>query len=99
MSERTSDQVLIAGANYRVHGQRFLSRPRDPLTAKLSSDAPARTGHHPHVNAGHKLMSSSQTHVSLIVGVCQQAPERWRQFDVIENFDEDMSHAFESDLS
>jgi RNA polymerase sigma-70 factor (ECF subfamily) len=28
-------------------------------------------------------MSSSQTLVSLIVGVCQQDPERWRQFDGI----------------
>ena len=84
MRQRTLDQVLrIAGANNRVHGQRLLSRPRDPLTAKLSSDAPARASHHPHVNAGRKLMSNSETLVSLIVGVCQQDPERWRQFDGI----------------
>ncbi len=85
MSQRTLDQVLrIAGANNRVLGQRLLSRPRDPVTAKLSSDAPARAGHHHHhVNAGRKLMSSSETLVSLIVGVCQQDPERWRQFDGI----------------
>ncbi len=84
MSQQTSDQVLrIADANNRVHGQRLLSRPRDPLTAKLSSDAPAWASHHPHVNAGHQPMSSSETLVSLIVGVCQQDPERWRQFDAI----------------
>ena len=28
-------------------------------------------------------MSNSETLVSLIVGVCQQDPERWRQFDAI----------------
>ncbi len=84
MTQRTPDQVLrIAGANHRVHGQRLLSRPRDPLTAKLSSNALARAGHHPHVNAGHKHMSSSETLVSLIVGDSQQDPERWRQFDGI----------------
>ena len=84
MRQQTLDQVLrIAGANNRVHGQRLLSRPRDPLTAKLSSDAPVRASYYQHVNAGHKLMSSSETLVSLIVGVCQQDPERWRQFDAI----------------
>ena len=84
MRQRTPDQVLqLAGANYRVHGQRLLSRPRDLVTAKLSSDTLAGASHHPHVNAGHKLMSSSETLVSLIVGVCQQDPERWRQFDAI----------------
>jgi hypothetical protein len=28
-------------------------------------------------------LSSSETLVSLIVGVCRQDPERWRQFDAI----------------
>jgi RNA polymerase sigma factor (sigma-70 family) len=84
MRQRTLDQVLrIAGANNRVHRQRLLSRPRDLVTAKLSSDAPVRASYYQHVNAGHKLMSSSETLVSLIVGVCQQDPERWRQFDGI----------------
>ena len=86
-------------------------------------------------------MSSSETRVSLIVGVCEQDPERWGQFvgiygpmsrgiptktaslcefdakDVVqdvyvnacrvmklvrkycEELEEDMSHAFESDVS
>ena len=77
MRQQTLDQVLrIAGANNRVHRQRLLSRPRVLVTAKLSSDAPVRASYYQHVNAGHKLMSSSETLVSLIVGVCQQDPER-----------------------
>jgi DNA-directed RNA polymerase specialized sigma24 family protein len=84
MRQRPFDQVLrIAGANNRAHGQRLLSRPRDPITAKLSSDAPSRASHHPHVKVGRKTMLSSETLVSLIDGVRQQDPERWRQFDGI----------------
>jgi len=73
----------MVGANKRILSRPDFSGLRDPLTAKLSSDAPARAGHHLHVKVGRITMSSSETLVSLIVGVCQQDPERWRQFDAI----------------
>jgi RNA polymerase sigma-70 factor, ECF subfamily len=37
----------------------------------------------PRVNDGKKLMSNTDTRVSIIVGVCQRDPERWREFDAI----------------
>ena len=37
----------------------------------------------PRVNDGKKLMSNTDTRVSIIVGVCQGDPERWREFDAI----------------
>ena len=35
------------------------------------------------VNGGHSAMSNSDTRGSVIFGVCQQDPERWREFDAI----------------
>jgi RNA polymerase sigma factor (sigma-70 family) len=82
MTWRTLDQATqIDGANNCVRRQGVFPGPRDPLMVKLSA-APVRPNHH-HVKAGHKPMSNSETLVSLIVGVCQQDPERWRQFDGI----------------
>ena len=49
----------------------------------ISKDEAASPGHLPHVNAGHTLMSSTDTRVSVIVGVCRQDPDRWREFDTI----------------
>jgi RNA polymerase sigma-70 factor (ECF subfamily) len=40
-------------------------------------------GLHAHVTVGRKRMSSADTRVSVIVGVCQQDPDRWREFDAI----------------
>ena len=40
-------------------------------------------GHHLYVNAGRQHMSSTDTRVSVIVGVCRQDPDRWREFDTI----------------
>ena len=37
----------------------------------------------PRIRDGKKLMSDTDTRVSLIVGVCQRDPERWREFDAI----------------
>jgi len=36
-----------------------------------------------HVNSGRKPMSRSATRVSVIVGVCRNDPDRWREFDAI----------------
>jgi len=36
-----------------------------------------------HVNNGRKPMSRSATRVSVIVGVCRNDPDRWREFDAI----------------
>ena len=61
----------------------FFLGPVTRSRTKLSGDVPAGASHHPHVNAGHRHMSNTDTLVSVIVGVCQQDPERWRQFDAI----------------
>jgi RNA polymerase sigma-70 factor (ECF subfamily) len=49
----------------------------------LANEEDAGYGHHPHVNAGRKHMSSTETRVSVIVGVCQQDPKRWSEFNSI----------------
>src|SRR5271165_1400378 len=49
----------------------------------LLKQQPAGPGFRTHVNPGHRHMSNTDTLVSVIVGVCQQDPERWRQFDAI----------------
>ena len=49
----------------------------------LLKQQPAGAGHHAHVKPGHRHMSNTDTLVSVIDGVCQQDPERWRQFDSI----------------
>ena len=43
----------------------------------------ARARHHSRVNDGRNTMSDSETRGSVIYGVCQQDPERWREFDAI----------------
>ncbi len=49
----------------------------------LLNEQAVRDGQHAHINAGHQHMSSTDTRVSVIVGVCQHDPERWREFDAI----------------
>ena len=43
----------------------------------------ARARHHSRVNGGRNAMSDSETRGSVIYGVCQHDPERWREFDAI----------------
>ena len=43
----------------------------------------ARARHHSRVKDGRTLMSNSDTRGSVIYGVCQHDPERWREFDAI----------------
>ncbi len=43
----------------------------------------AGDGHLSHVNAERQTMSNPDTRNSVIVGVCQKDPERWREFDAI----------------
>ena len=66
-----------ATANWITHYSRA------PARHILFEEEAAEAGHHPHVNAGHQTMSNTDTRVSVIVGVCQQDPERWREFDAI----------------
>jgi RNA polymerase sigma factor (sigma-70 family) len=40
-------------------------------------------GHHSLINDKRLPMTSADTRVSVIVGVCRQDPERWREFDAI----------------
>jgi RNA polymerase sigma-70 factor, ECF subfamily len=42
-----------------------------------------RARHQPRVSDGKKLMSNTDTRVSVILGACQGDPERWREFDAI----------------
>jgi RNA polymerase sigma-70 factor, ECF subfamily len=71
-------------------GPRCISRPRKfscgsnrPASTMLWKEKAARSGHQPHVNVEHNLMSSTDTLTFLIDGVRRQDPERWREFDVI----------------
>jgi RNA polymerase sigma-70 factor (ECF subfamily) len=56
---------------------------RRPEPVALSNGATIRTGDHLHVNDGRRHMANADTRVSVIVGVCQQDPDRWREFDRI----------------
>jgi RNA polymerase sigma factor (sigma-70 family) len=49
----------------------------------LRKQQATRNGRHSRVNSGRQHMSSAETRVSVIVGVCQQDPKRWREFDAI----------------
>jgi RNA polymerase sigma-70 factor (ECF subfamily) len=40
-------------------------------------------GHHAHIDGGQHHTTGADTRVSVIVGVRQQDPERWREFDAI----------------
>jgi RNA polymerase sigma-70 factor (ECF subfamily) len=49
----------------------------------LGKVAAARARHHSRVSDGRKRMSNSETRGSVILGVCQHDPDRWREFDGI----------------
>ena len=49
----------------------------------LSKLEPVRSRQVRHAKRGHSLMSTSDTRGSVILGVCQQDPERWGEFDAI----------------
>ena len=49
----------------------------------LRSRHTSRARRHSRVKGGHSLMSIADTRGSVIFGVCQHDPERWREFDAI----------------
>src|SRR4051794_972095 len=49
----------------------------------LPEDYPFPNGRHWRVNAGGGPMSSTNTQLSVIDGVCRHDPQRWREFDAI----------------
>jgi RNA polymerase sigma factor (sigma-70 family) len=49
----------------------------------LWEEKTARSGHQPHVKTEQKFVPSMDTRRSIILGVCRQDPERWREFDSI----------------
>ena len=61
----------------------------DPTSLKgrprivLSKVEAARVCRRPRASDGSTIMSNSDTRGSVIVGVCQNDPERWREFDSI----------------
>ena len=59
------------------------TRLKRPTLVMLWKAQSARARHQARVNRGHPTMSNSDTRGSVIVGVCQQDPERWREFDSI----------------
>ena len=61
----------------------FSAGSEHPTVPIISKEEVAGYGHHLHFNAGRKHMSRTDTRVSVIVGVCRQDPERWREFDSI----------------
>jgi RNA polymerase sigma-70 factor (ECF subfamily) len=56
---------------------------RDTGLIILRKEQAVGDGHHAHVNAGQHHMASADTRVSVLVGVCQRDPDRWREFDAI----------------
>jgi RNA polymerase sigma factor (sigma-70 family) len=74
----------------RGAGRRYGPRPIRSVTgcgrrarSILCEEAAADDGRHLHVNSGSQHMSNAETRVSVILGVCRQDPERWREFDAI----------------
>ncbi len=49
----------------------------------LSKDRGPSQGYRTQVNVGHQPMSMENTRVSVILGICQQDPDRWHEFDAI----------------
>jgi RNA polymerase sigma factor (sigma-70 family) len=73
------------GSKQRFTSQRyrdFTGVKSSPMVI-LSNRHPATARRHSRVNGGHSLMSSTDTRGSVIFGVCQHDPERWREFDSI----------------
>ena len=66
----------------RTHesGRAALPRLREPHAMRLASTH-AKPVCPYHSKAGHQPMSYSSTHVSVIIGVREQDPKRWRQFN------------------
>lgn len=52
-------------------------------TGILMRSDPPGSGHCSHNTRGFRAMSSTETRGSIILGVCKQDPERWREFDTI----------------
>ncbi len=80
---RTLDQVPRLGAvRNSDFGQPVFSRLGYPLVTKLKTARPEQASPN-HVQSGHQLMSDTATLLSLIVGICEQDPKRWHQFNDI----------------
>jgi RNA polymerase sigma-70 factor, ECF subfamily len=58
-------------------------RLESPRAGMLREEDEAADGDGTHVHSGRQEMSGTDTRVSVIVGVCRQDPERWREFDAI----------------
>ncbi len=74
---RSSDATSIPlqyGDTTRLNGP--------PLVILWKAQA-TRPGQHPRKSGGRRHMSNTETRGSVIVGVCQQDAERWREFDSI----------------
>jgi RNA polymerase sigma factor (sigma-70 family) len=56
---------------------------KSPMQIILAKVEAARARHQPRVNEGRRLMTMSDTRGSVIYGVCQHDPERWREFNAI----------------
>ena len=73
-SDTTSNPIKY-GDTTRLNGP--------PLIILWKARQATRPGQHPRRSGGRQHMSNSETRGSVIVGVCQQDPERWREFDSI----------------
>jgi RNA polymerase sigma factor (sigma-70 family) len=59
------------------------TRLKSPPLVILWKAQAATARHHPRVNDGHSRMSNTDTRGSILVGICQHDPDRWREFDSI----------------
>jgi RNA polymerase sigma-70 factor (ECF subfamily) len=61
----------------------FLCGPGRPALIMLLGEETAEDGHQSRGSAGRRRMAADDTRFSVIVGVRQNDPERWREFDAI----------------
>ena len=85
MQSQAAHTAEHPGSKQRFTSQRyrdFTGVKSSPMVI-LSNRHRATTRRHSRVKGGHSLMSSMDTRGSVIFGVCQRDPERWREFDAI----------------
>jgi RNA polymerase sigma factor (sigma-70 family) len=80
---RGIENLGSTGSRFNHGRERLADGQVLPRLVMLLKDDSAPAGRHRPVKAGRRLMSNADTRVSIIVGVRQNDPERWREFDDI----------------
>ncbi len=75
--------MIGAGMRYSSQPTQFSCGSERSTSIMLCEEKTTRSGHQPHVKIEHRFMSSTDTRGSIIVGIRQQDPKRWCEFDAI----------------